>query len=210
MSSLISAKMITPCSNIFCWVKSRYIIPFLFKVVCLKLQTPGGKSLRLLLFRPLTQENKSRHYKWKRLHVNVVICQIVEAFSLAETILLLRLLQTFFYVIMVYNLHSRDCQVRKAHERLWCLRLEINFSLSKLMERRKNYASEKEWIMHVTFDEGLLSVAADCCRKGRWRNLFQVPKAKYLLPQLIEDRTPTDRSTLTCTEMYVLMKIVLF
>ena len=63
---------------------------------------------------------------------------------------------------------------------------------------------------NVTFDEGLLSVAADCCRKGRWRNLFQVPKAKYLLPHLIEDRTPTDRSTLTCTEMYVLMKIVLF
>ena len=45
---------------------------------------------------------------------------------------------------MVYNLHSRDCQVRKAHERLWCLRLEIKFTLSKLMERRKNYASEKE------------------------------------------------------------------
>ena len=64
--------------------------------------------------------------------------------------------------------------------------------------------------MHVTFDGALLSVAADCCRKRRWRNLFQVLTAKYLLPHLIEDRTPTDRSTLTCTEIYVLMKIVLF
>lgn len=73
-------------------------------------------------------------------------------------------------------------------------------------EKQKNYASEKEWTINVTFDEELLPVAADCCRKGRWRNLFQVSKPKYLLPYLIEDRMPTDRSTLTCTEINVLMK----
>ena len=64
--------------------------------------------------------------------------------------------------------------------------------------------------MYVTSDEGLLSVAADCCRKERWRNLCQSPKAKCLSSHLFIDRTPTDRSTVICIEISVSVKIVLF
>ena len=53
-------------------------------------------------------------------------------------------------------------------------------------------------------EEGLLSVTAVCCRKGRWRNPFQSLTTKYLSLQIFVDRTPTNRSIVIFTEISVL------
>ena len=90
-----------------------------------------------------------------------------------------------------------------------CVRFEIKFP-QQIKGTWKKSALQKQWTMYVTIDERLLSVAADCCRKERWWNLFQSLKAKYLPPHLFVDRTPTDCSTVICTEVSVLVKIVLY
>ena len=62
--------------------------------------------------------------------------------------------------------------------------------------------------MYVTIEERLLSVAADCCRKERWRNPFQSLKAKYLSLHLFVNRTPID--IVICTEISIEWKLYCF
>ena len=136
------------------------------------------------------------------------LLQNVKGFSTNWNKTLTETLTNFSYIVIVYNLYPRDATCGKPVKRV--VFKVRNQHFKHINGKRKNYASEKDWIMYVTSDKGLLSVAADCCRKERWRNLCQSPKAKCLSSHLFIDRPPTDRSTVICIEISVSIKIVLF
>ena len=71
---------------------------------CCRLDLQHKKKIKVLI-------------KWKRLHVNVIICQIVKHFHELKQETYWDSSKLFFYIIIVENLYPRDCHERKAREK---------------------------------------------------------------------------------------------